>query len=230
MKSTYRWIVSLLSVLVLLQLMSSCQQDPAESNAEDTVTEAPPKLVKTGPETSFQIVNAEGQNIPNVKIYETVSAASGSVYQFSRGEGNFNFEAGPKYKIRSEGYRDLEFSIDGMDNLTRVVFYLWRSDASGQGLSVSGQVKASNFRIFKGVQVTCGEELITSGDDGAFFFQPILGEEDTHPLPLTYTWPITTSEEGKLEIDLLGRPDFPVRLDVFLDTETVLAPKQKATN
>jgi len=225
-----RPIASLLSLLALLLVMPSCQQEPAESNMEDTVTEAPPKLVKTGPETSFQVLNADGQNIPNVKIYETVSAASGSVYQFSRGEGNFNFEAGPKYKLRSEGYHDLEFTIDGMDHLTRVVFYLWRSKASHEGLSVSGQVRASNFRMFQGVQVACGGEQIISGDDGAYFFQPVLDEEGSKPLPLAYTWPITASEQGELRLELLNRPDFPVRLDVYLDTETVLAPKQKATN
>jgi len=229
MMSFSRLIISGLSLLAILFTVTSCQQDQTDSANVDTVSEAPPKLEKTGPEPSFQVLNAEGQIVPNIKFYETASAASGSVYQFSRGEGNFNFEAGPKYKLRSEGYRDLEFKIDGMDHLTRVVFYMWRSDAPSEGLSVSGQAKASNFRTFKGVEVVCGEEQIVSGDDGAFFFQPQVGE-DTKPISLTYTWPITTSEQGKLQLELVGPPDFPVRLDVFLNTETVLAPKQKATN
>ncbi|MEZ5032813.1 MAG: hypothetical protein R2787_15595 [Saprospiraceae bacterium] len=224
-----RLIASLLSLLALLLVMPSCQQDQ-RVDIGGYRHRSTTQVGEDGSETSFQVLNADGQNIPNVKIYETVSAASGSVYQFSRGEGNFNFEAGPKYKLRSEGYHDLEFTIDGMDHLTRVVFYLWRSEASHEGLSVSGQVRASNFRMFQGVQVACGGEQIISGDDGAFFFQPVLDEEGSKPLPLAYTWPITASEQGELRLELLNRPDFPVRLDVYLDTETVLAPKQKATN
>lgn len=215
--------------VVLFSLLTSCQQDAEEVSGETTTTEAPPKLQKTGPETGFQVLNAEGQVVQGIKFFEAASLASGTVYQFSNGEGQMNFESGLKYKLRAPGYQDIAFKAEGVDRLTRIIFYMWRDQAPADGLTLSGQTRASNFIPFQGVSVLCNGEVITTEKDGAFSLTPQM-EDGASEVKLAFNWPVTKMEMSVLEFTFLDKPDFPIRLDVFLQTDTVLQPKQKALN
>ncbi len=210
-------------------MLPACQQDVEDSATETTVSEAPPKLQKTGPETGFRVLNAEGQLVPNVKFFEAASLSSGTVYQFSNGEGQMNFEKGPKYKLRAPGYRDISFKVEGEERLTRIIFYMWSDQAPAEGLSLSGQARANNFIPFEGVSVRCQEEEMTTAKDGAYSLSPAADEMPSE-LALAFSWPVTKMEVGELVFTLLDKPDFPIRMDVFLQTDTVLQPKQKALN
>ena len=214
-------------LLICLTFMVSCQQDPDESKDQETNTGAPPKLERTGPDVVFQVLNAEEELVHNIKVFETASLSSGTVYQFSRGEGQVNFEEGPEYKLRAPGYKDMTFRLEGVDRLTRILFYMWREDVPSEGFSVSGQVKADNFRAFGDVTVVCNGESISTDDQGSFFFSPQFDEQPTQ-LPITFQWPVTKMEMSEMKIILLEKPDFPIRISPFLQTNTVLAPKQKA--
>ncbi|MCF8238709.1 MAG: hypothetical protein K9I85_11165 [Saprospiraceae bacterium] len=215
--------------VLFCSVLTSCQQDVVETSDETTVTEAPPKLQKTGPETGFQVMNAEGQIVHNVKFFEAASLASGTVYQFSNGEGQMNFESGPTYKLRAPGYRDIAFKVDGVDRLTRIIFYMWSDQAPAEGLSLSGQARANNFIPFKGVSVICNDEVMTTEKDGTYTLTPPSVESATD-VKLAFNWQVTKMETSSLVFTLLDKPDFPIRLDVFLQTDTVLQPKQKALN
>lgn len=216
----------LITPLFCLFFIMACQQDSSESG-DETISDAPPKLERTGPDVVFQVLNAEGNLIQNVKVFETASLSSGTVYQFSRGEGQINFEAGPQYKLRAPGYRDVSFKLEGVDRMTRILFYMWAEDAPSEGFSVSGQIKADNFRAFKDVTVVCNGESIATDDQGSFFFAPQFDEQPSE-LPVTFQWPVTKMEMSEMKVILLEKPDFPVRLSAFLQTNTVLPPKQKS--
>lgn len=205
----------------------SCQNDPAETTSEASSSEAPPKLERTGPEVVFQVLNAEGDLVHDVKFFESASMSSGTVYQFSRGEGQVNFEEGPNYMLRAPGYRDVSFKLEGVDRMTRVLFYMWKEDAPSEGLSISGEIKADNFRSFKDVSVLCNGESITSDESGAFFLNPVF-EETPAEIPVVLQWPVSKMEMSEMKVILLEKPDFPVRMSIFLQTNVVLPPKQKA--
>lgn len=210
-----------------LVLVGSCQQDPAETTTDESSSEAPPKLERTGPEVLFQVLNAEGNLIQNVKFFESASLASGTVYQFSRGEGQVNFEEGPKYLLRAPGYREVSFKFEGIDRMTRILFYLWNEDSPAEGLSISGEIKADNFRPFKDVTVQCNGESIATDESGSFFLTPQF-EELPEELPVLIQWPVTKMEMSEMKVILLEKPDFPVRMSLYLETNVVLPPKQKS--
>ncbi len=220
-------IVRFSIAIFCLILLGSCQPDTAETTADESSSDVPPKVERTGPESVFQILNADGDLIHNVKIFETASLSHGTVYQFSRGEGQINFEEGPKYMLRAPGYRDVSFKLEGVDRMTRVLFYMWKEDAPNEGLSISGDIKADNFRAFKDVTVQCNGESIATDESGAFFLTPQFDEMPAE-LPVLIQWPVTKMEMSEVKVILLEKPDFPVRMSLFLQTNVVLPPKQKS--
>jgi hypothetical protein len=215
--SLIRWATWSLAGLLL---MAGCKNDSPQT--VDGEEDRPVlERERTGNKVSFEVRDFSGEPIPVVVVFEELDASGGAVYRFEHGMAQVIFQSGGTYTLQAEGFADLKFKLDQIEDVNRFTFFMHRAGSTVGTASIEGQLRRRNFRPYPHARIYTAEDGASTSVDqeGRFRVQPGPDTDLTQPYRFDIAWTDDEEQPRSMGITYMTLNQ-PIRLEVYLDTDT----------